>query len=123
MTELFRGIDWQEKRVLCLERDGFCCRACGETKNIAVHHIIPWFTSKDNSLFNLITVCSSCHTKTENEYRRCKKTAYLVHLLEFNKEFAVDNSAVPKDFLPRLFHKRYRKVNKQENKEEINGVL
>jgi hypothetical protein len=58
---------WQKKRLEILERDGFTCRICNDTKStLHIHHIIyfkesePW--EYDDKY--LITLCKTCH---ENE--------------------------------------------------------
>lgn len=64
-----RGTDWQEQRLKALNRDKKC-RLCGYDKNLAVHHVIPYWKSKSNELKNLITLCQSCHTKEDNFFRQ-----------------------------------------------------
>lgn len=44
------------------ERDGFQCVLCGEDRGLDVHHIN--YNKRDNDPINLITLCSSCHCKT-----------------------------------------------------------
>jgi len=41
------------------------CAICGTTKNIHIHHIVPYRYTEDNSVNNLIPVCASCHRKIE----------------------------------------------------------
>ncbi len=55
---------WQKKRLEVLERDGWACRYCGDTKNtLHVHHVLylsgrePW----EYELGVLLTSCKSCH--------------------------------------------------------------
>lgn len=36
----------------------------------SVHHKIPWRVSRDNSMNNLITLCSSCHLKADKAFNR-----------------------------------------------------
>lgn len=57
-----------------MERDEWTCQRCGTTKGrLSVHHCIPWrvFGAKNykqaNGLWNLITLCYSCHGQTEAE--------------------------------------------------------
>ena len=42
------------------------CAICGTTKNIHIHHIIPYRLTQDNSVDNLIPLCASHHKKVEN---------------------------------------------------------
>lgn len=55
--------DWKKLREVVFCRDGYLCEICGTNKNLVVHHISRWEDSKDDSLENLVTVCSSCHSK------------------------------------------------------------
>lgn len=84
MRELFR-----ENRMKCLERDNFTCRKCGLDGKIEgdfdVHHVIPFKKSKCDSVTNLVTLCSSCHKKVENQFLRIGETAYLRRWIEENK--------------------------------------
>ena len=41
------------------------CAICGTTKNIHIHHIIPYRMTKDNGTDNLIPLCASHHAKVE----------------------------------------------------------
>lgn len=57
-------------KMLIKERDGFRCKICGVPQiecilPLAVHHID--YNKNNHSLSNLITLCSSCHTKTTND--------------------------------------------------------
>jgi len=59
--------EWNRIRIKVWQRDNFTCQQCG-AKGVRVdaHHIIPYRISKDNSLKNLVTLCRSCHAKTDN---------------------------------------------------------
>lgn len=55
-------------RELVKERDNFTCQNCGcKDKKLNVHHINH--NKKDCSLNNLITWCTSCHTRHHNGRR------------------------------------------------------
>lgn len=56
-------------RKATLMRDNFSCMDCGKRNCILeVHHIVPRRLSGADSIYNLITLCSSCHEKvTGNE--------------------------------------------------------
>ncbi|UYN89886.1 MAG: HNH endonuclease [Anaerolineales bacterium] len=56
---------WVRLRLEIIERDR-CCRVCGSTKRLAVHHVIPWRISHDDSPSNLVTLCNSCHPRVES---------------------------------------------------------
>lgn len=42
------------------------CAICGTTKQIHIHHIIPYRMTHDNSVDNLVPLCASHHKKFEN---------------------------------------------------------
>ena len=46
-----------------LERDGWRCQECGSLKNLQVHHLQPRSRLGDDTMTNLITLCSRCHGK------------------------------------------------------------
>jgi len=72
--------NWKSQRQVAIERDFHKCRICGMTreqhreeygKDLEVHHKIPIATfddlEKGNQLYNLITLCCSCHRKQEEQ--------------------------------------------------------
>ncbi len=70
------GPDWPRIRLAVRTRDGFRCQVCGAVESNRehdVHHKIPFkaFTStaEANRLDNLITLCSPCHHKAEQNVR------------------------------------------------------
>jgi 5-methylcytosine-specific restriction endonuclease McrA len=83
--QTWRGPNWNEQSEKARERDGYCCQSCGITqselgKKLDVHHIRPFrkfgfipYKNKNyiqaNQLDNLITLCPSCHQKTEHRIR------------------------------------------------------
>jgi 5-methylcytosine-specific restriction endonuclease McrA len=82
MRELFK-----ENRIKALKRDDFKCRKCGLdqlARDLDVHHVIPFKKSKDDSLRNLITLCSSCHRQAENQFNRVGVTNYLRRWMDEN---------------------------------------
>lgn len=56
---------WREIRSQIIARDGFLCQLCGCPEDLTVHHIRKWRLCKDDSPENLVTLCRSCHIKTE----------------------------------------------------------
>jgi hypothetical protein len=61
------SLDWTKTlRKSIRERDGYKCRLCGssedDTKSLNVHHID--YNKNNCNPTNLITLCHSCHTKT-----------------------------------------------------------
>jgi len=51
-------------RIATLKRDNFTCVDCGSKENLQEHHIKPKRAKGADSIYNLITLCKSCHTKT-----------------------------------------------------------
>ncbi len=70
---------WGEIRKLVYKRDNWTCQECGvhchNTKRINAHHIDYDITNND--LFNLITLCASCHMKTN-----FKRIDWIKHYME-----------------------------------------
>lgn len=62
------GLEFNKKlREQIRERDNDACQECGKTlkelkRGLGVHHID--YNKKNNSIFNLITLCNNCHSKT-----------------------------------------------------------
>ena len=63
------GQNWTNKlRNEIRKRDNYTCQECGKIQNelkrkLEVHHID--YNKKNCSIFNLITLCRSCHSKTQ----------------------------------------------------------
>lgn len=59
-------------RFTVLQRDNFCCRACGASpaKNseveLHIDHVIPWSKGGETELKNLQTLCSKCNLGKSN---------------------------------------------------------
>lgn len=80
----FRGSNWQVIRQKIIKRDDFKCIQCGLTReqhyekygrDLSVNHIKPFhqFGGKNelaNKPSNLETLCDSCHTKADWQYRK-----------------------------------------------------
>jgi DEAD/DEAH box helicase domain-containing protein len=82
------GPDWTKIRDRVRARDKYTCQVCGTpetTRQHDVHHKIPFraFTSmvEANRLENLITLCPSCHHKTEQNVRMRSGLAGLAYVL------------------------------------------
>lgn len=55
-------------RKAVILRDGCVCKECGKSnRRLEVHHIRPRRLNGSNTLNNLITLCESCHQKTEGK--------------------------------------------------------
>ena len=61
----YRG-DFEHIKRLYFNDKLLFCAICGRLKNLHIHHIIPYRYTKDNSLSNLIPLCSRCHKWFEN---------------------------------------------------------
>lgn len=57
------SVDWTKtlKRSI-KERDHYTCQVCGEQEDLMIHHID--YNKKNSDPDNLVTLCRSCHTKT-----------------------------------------------------------
>lgn len=87
----YRGPDWCEQRRKALQRDEGACVRCGETRDLAVHHKVPFrFCSNSteaNRLENLETLCVPCHRKAEVDfYRRNPEYATLAKAIYMEAE-------------------------------------
>lgn len=68
------GKEWPKIRQNVLERDGHICQKCkSDGIYLEVHHIIPYYLTKDNSFNNLISLCKKCHRQIEAEEMRLLK--------------------------------------------------
>lgn len=59
--------EYEKLRRIVIERDNHTCQQCGNTGKLFIRHVIPYRETQDNSLDNIITLCQSCHIKTELE--------------------------------------------------------
>jgi 5-methylcytosine-specific restriction endonuclease McrA len=53
---------YERVRLEVLNRDGWKCQNCGSSGNLQVHHQVFRSQAGDDSEFNLITLCNSCHS-------------------------------------------------------------
>jgi hypothetical protein len=63
------SVDWTEdlKRAI-RKRDEYVCQVCGKEPSIVIHHID--YDKKNNNPNNLITLCNSCHSKTNHNRKK-----------------------------------------------------
>lgn len=52
---------WEEIRRSVLIRDEHCCKRCGISENLHVHHLIPRNLGGNDFPYNLIALCPACH--------------------------------------------------------------
>lgn len=59
--------DWAALSAACLKRDGNRCKQCGSPSRpgnrLNAHHIISVSRGGKSVLFNLKTLCETCHSK------------------------------------------------------------
>ena len=72
------------------KRDNYTCQICGKTEtkkenNFSIHHID--YNKKNSIIENLITLCSSCHSKTNSKRKRAYWSSFLKEKQEKRKEF------------------------------------
>lgn len=81
---------WQRKRLDILNRDGFCCKDCLDSKNtLHVHHLAylpnkePW----DHPDHYLITLCKNCHYQLTTALKTTAQEVLLLLKLNLQSEF------------------------------------
>lgn len=67
---------------IVIERDKYCCRLCGSTNWIQLHHILYRSQRKDliNDINNCIMLCDNCHRLVHNNKKKWQPI-----LIEMNK--------------------------------------
>jgi hypothetical protein len=69
------SIEWQELRILVFTRDNYTCQSCGTKSALNCHHI----TYEDlgmETLDQLTTLCTTCHTTLHNRLGYDRTTLY-----------------------------------------------
>lgn len=69
--KLKHSADWKALSKRLRSEIGSCSR-CFSKEKLDVHHMIPFVITKDNSLENLVVLCSSCHKIVEDESWKIK---------------------------------------------------
>lgn len=75
-----------------LARDGNACRKCGATEKLAIHHIdgmgkgVPQ-GMRNNTMDNLVTLCTKCHSNLHAETDRCLFAAHPETVMRVFTEF------------------------------------
>ena len=59
-----RGSQWLKVRTEAKRRHPFCA-LCGTTKNLQIHHVVPFRLTFDNSQSNLVPLCVKHHKVVE----------------------------------------------------------
>lgn len=71
----YRDAEFRANReILKFQQDGKCA-FCGvkPEAELHCHHIVPYRVSKSHNLGNLVMLCASCHTRTDQQYRALEK--------------------------------------------------
>ena len=90
LSDGYKSYGWQYQKSNRLDenirkavilRDGCKCMECGKSNcKLEVHHIKPRRLNGSNTLSNLITLCETCHQKTEG-----KEEQYMEHYFDILK--------------------------------------
>ncbi len=56
-----RSFRFRRNRLRAMQRDGGCCRLCGSTDALSMHHVRPRSLGGSDEVKNLATVCLVCH--------------------------------------------------------------
>ena len=67
-----RSPEWEKRKAVRMEIDGYRCVMCGDTKALQVHHVSYRNLGHEDILRDLCTVCNSCHRKIHRYYDREK---------------------------------------------------
>lgn len=66
-------------RKSIIKRDGGCCKICGTTQRLTVHHIDPICYGGSDNPSNLVTLCKECHNKiTFNRFKGVIQVSILI---------------------------------------------
>jgi len=92
-----RGAEANKWRLSVLKRDGCSCRICKSSKNLHVHHIVPWGEdeAKRYDLDNGIVYCRSCHKKIHRKNREFESFQDKVVSIEYVGEERTYDLSVP----------------------------
>jgi len=107
-----RREEYEGLRRRVLERDGWRCQSCGSSMELQIHHVKSRSKLGDDALYNLITLCASCHGMRHGKahYVGLRSAKHYSHLRlkdrlpgrasqaraerEFKKAMAVDSSTI-----------------------------
>lgn len=53
------------------------CKICGSESDLCLHHIVPIMDGGTNEEWNLMTLCRTCHTRTEHYTRRFSELVFV----------------------------------------------
>lgn len=89
-----RGPGWRAARCQAIKLNPFCA-LCGTSKNLHVHHIVPYRTSRNGDQENLIPLCRRDHKRVEH---------FFLQLEQLEKGMTPDVL---------LWHRRYSLIEQQ----------
>ena len=80
-------------------RDGYRCALCDSTQGIQIHHVIPRGCGGNSTPYNLITLCSYCHSHAHG--RPLYETdVTAADIAQYCLEYVSDYYAEDPDFFP-----------------------
>jgi len=62
-TNYMYTVAWEKKRTAVLARDNHTCQLCGSSAQLNVHHMRGYKDIPNESIDDLVTLCSFCHTQ------------------------------------------------------------
>jgi 5-methylcytosine-specific restriction endonuclease McrA len=65
-NDYMQSPEWKEKRKVVLKRDQYLCQGCLQEKATQVHHLSYDHLGKE-PLFELISICDSCHEQCHSQ--------------------------------------------------------
>ena len=91
-----RGYNWKEIKENIKVRDNYTCQICGSKKNLQVHHFEPYKSTQNNEPENLVTVCSKCHGRIENQFYKVQdvKSEFVEKEKVYNIEVEDDHTYI-----------------------------
>ena len=69
------SIEWQELRILVFTRDNYTCQSCGTKSSLNCHHI-TYENLGMESIDQLTTLCTTCHTALHKRLGYDRTTLY-----------------------------------------------
>lgn len=71
----YYSAEYKNWRKAVFERDDYVCRECGLAGYITAHHIksFAYYPELRYKLFNGLTLCETCHSKTDNYKGRARR--------------------------------------------------
>jgi len=63
---------WKETKEKVIKRDGYRCVICGQSDDLAVHHIndASYHPNQRYLIDNCVTLCRECHTNFHTNFKK-----------------------------------------------------